>query len=1092
VSDAPDVVGIDERVDVVVVTHNSAGHLPSALDALPAGAAVVVVDNASSDDSADMARGLGARVVTNEVNAGFAAAANQGAALGDRPVIVFLNPDASVSAGDLRRLVDALDHEPGLAVVSPRLVTSDGDQRVDWPYPSAGRAWREAVLTSLPSRTGHLLRRKPTAQMPRTRRVRRGFVIGACFVVRRAAFEAVGGFDARFWLYGEEADLCERLERAGWEIGVVEDAVAHHEGGASAAGIEDLVFEHFQRGAEHFVAKRGGPRAVRSLRLAEVVGSATRAVLPGPPARRGYHRRRLERLARVLRRAPGAVALDSPATRATGAGLVVCSLEAWDEVWRRNQFLVRELLRADPDRRVLFVEPAFDVVHELRRGGDRRPALGLRPLDADGRVVRFEPSKIWPRLLGPFADRSLRRQIVAAAAALGFDRPDLWVNDPSYAPLVDATGWPATYDITDDWTKAGGPARVRERVARREARLLDGCGSVVVCSPDLADARRGARPDLELIPNAVDVDHFTRPRSRPNDLPPGPVGLYVGTLHDDRLDLDLVVDLASALPELHVTLVGPDSLSPSTHAVLGACPNVHLLGPRPYDDVPAYLQHADVVIVPHLRTEFTESLDPIKAYECVAVGRPTVATPVAGFRDLGSPVVCAEGPAFVAAVRRAFERTGHAASTGRPPVLPSWAERAEAFGDALRLARTRLDARALRVVYLDHCARLSGGELALVRLVRALRAQRGIEAHVVLGESGPLVERLEAVGAQVEVQALDARVASVARDRVRPGGLGPDRAIAAGRDALALTRRLRDLHPDLVHTNSLKSALYGGFAARAAGVPVVWHLRDRIATDYLPATAVRLVHNVARWIPAAVIVPSQSTSETIVRALGPDQPCHIIHDMVDLPGDGSDVHELPVARRGDDPFRAVMVGRLAPWKGQHVFLDAFSMAFGDGDQNAVIVGSAMFGEDEYESALRAQVELLGLGGRVRFAGFVEDVGAELAMADCVVHASVIAEPFGQVVVEAMAAGRPVIATDLGGPREVVTDGVDGLLCPPDDPIALAEQLARLAADPELRAALGAAAARRARDFSADALGPLVAACYEGVRSRRRVAARSRR
>jgi glycosyltransferase involved in cell wall biosynthesis/GT2 family glycosyltransferase len=1093
VSDGHDAAAKDQRIDVVIVTHNSAEHLPQALGGLPDGVSVVVIDNASSDRSAAVADDLGLRVVANSVNAGFAAAANQGSALGDRPVVVFLNPDATIGADDLRHLVEALDRAPELAVVSPRLVGPDGDQRVDWPYPSAARAWRDALLPSFSSGTGLRRTRKPSTQRPRTRRVRRGFVIGACFAVRREAFEAVGGFDARFWLYGEEADLCARLEQAGWGIGVVEVAVAHHEGGASATGIEDVVFEHFQRGAEHFVAKRGGACSVASLRLAELIGSAMRVVLPGTTTRRDYHRRRVDRLLRVLRRRPGTVPLDSPATRAAGVGLVVCSLEAWDEVWRRNQFLVRELLRADAHRRVLFVEPPFDVAHELRRRGSRRPAPGLRPLEDDGRIVRVEPRKVWPRLLGPFADRSLRRQITSAAAELGFDRPDLWVNDPSFAPLVDGTSWPATYDITDDWTKAGGPTRVRQRVERREARLLDACGAVVVCSSDLAGARRAARPDLEVIPNAVDVEHFTRPRPRPADLPRAPVAVYVGTLHDDRLDVDLVVELASALPEVGIALVGPDSLSPSAQAELGLCSNVHLLGPRAYDDVPGYLQHADVVIVPHLRTPFTESLDPIKAYECVAVGRPTVATPVAGFRGLGPPVVCAEPPAFVAAVRAALASPVEATELtmrGGGAVLPSWAARGQAFRDALVRARLDADTRPLRVVYLDHCARLSGGELALVRLVQAVRIQRGVEAHVVLGESGPLVGRLEAAGAEVEVQALDARVASVPRDRVTARGLGADRAVAAGRDALALTRRLRELHPDLVHTNSLKSALYGGIAARAAGVPVVWHLRDRIATDYLPAPAVRLVHNLARWIPAAVIVPSLSTSLTIVRALGPDQPCHIIHDMVDLPDADLDEHDADHPT-SPGPFRAVMVGRLAPWKGQHVFLDAFAAAFADGAEEAVVVGSAMFGEDDYEASLHAQVERLGLDGRVRFAGFIDDVGPELARADCVVHASVIAEPFGQVVVEAMAAGRALIASDLGGPSEVVTDGVDGLLCPPDDPAALADRLRRLDADPELRMALGEAAAQRARDFSAEALGPLVAACYDGVRSRHRGAARSR-
>jgi teichuronic acid biosynthesis glycosyltransferase TuaH len=107
--------------------------------------------------------------------------------------------------------------------------------------------------------------------------------------------------------------------------------------------------------------------------------------------------------------------------------LVVCSLEDWDEVWRRNQFLVREMMRADTELRVLFVEPAADVLHAIRR---RRPVAttGLRELEP-GRLWALKPRKIWPRVAGPWADRSLMQQLRHAIAAVGFGAPTLWIND---------------------------------------------------------------------------------------------------------------------------------------------------------------------------------------------------------------------------------------------------------------------------------------------------------------------------------------------------------------------------------------------------------------------------------------------------------------------------------------------------------------------------------------------------------------------------------------------------------------------------------------------------------------------------------------
>jgi glycosyltransferase involved in cell wall biosynthesis len=176
----------------------------------------------------------------------------------------------------------------------------------------------------------------------------------------------------------------------------------------------------------------------------------------------------------------------------------------------------------------------------------------------------------------------------------------------------------------------------------------------------------------------------------------------------------------------------------------------------------------------------------------------------------------------------------------------------------------------------------------------------------------------------------------------------------------------------------------------------------------------------------------------------------------------------------------VMLGRLAPWKGQDVFLRAFAAAFPDGTEMATIAGSAMFDEDDYAQELIHLAEQLGIGARVNFAGFVEDVSVLLSECDVVIHASVIAEPFGQVVVEGMAAGLPVIAAAAGGPLEVITDDVDGLLFPPGNVQALAMQMQRVARDESLRTRLGEAARQRAQDFTPDRIAAAVELVWHSV------------
>jgi teichuronic acid biosynthesis glycosyltransferase TuaH len=385
---------------------------------------------------------------------------------------------------------------------------------------------------------------------------------------------------------------------------------------------------------------------------------------------------------------PGDSTLIAAQRGAGASSLVVCSLEPWGDVRRRMRILVDELVSLDPRLQVLYVTPAFDVPHQLRQGSVHGIA-GPRLERVHPQIHVLRPRKWLPRVIGPYADRALERQILKAAARLGLHDPLLWVNDAAYAEFSVHSGWPSLYDITDDWLLMPLPPRQRDRLASNEKLLLEHSGAVVVCSPDL-ERTRGTDRAVELIPNGVDVELFRTPRTRPSSLPPAPVALYVGTLHAERrLDVPLLLDLARALPDVHIALLGPNHLPTETTAELERVPNIHLLGPRPYDQVPAFMQHADVVIIPHLVNPFTESLDPIKAYECVAAGRPTIATPVAGFRQLGPPVVIADRDDFVRATADALATAG---SPGQPTgfeeaPVPSWRQRAEAMAEVMERVR---------------------------------------------------------------------------------------------------------------------------------------------------------------------------------------------------------------------------------------------------------------------------------------------------------------------------------------------------------------------------------------------------------------------
>lgn len=594
---------------------------------------------------------------------------------------------------------------------------------------------------------------------------------------------------------------------------------------------------------------------------------------------------------------------------------------------------------------------------------------------------------------------------------------------------------------------------------------------------------------VHVIPPGVDLDVFcpgdARDARRALGIAPSTWVVFTVRRLVPRMGLDVLLDAWRRIAREHedalLVVAGEGGLRRELERraeELAVADSVRFAGPIPDEQLVTYYRAADVCVVPSIALEGFG----LVVLEALACGTPVVGSDVGGLPEiltrLSPSLLVPHGDAAALAERLAAARDGREplpdANTCRTFAESfSWRQVAARHEEIYERAVRRPEQTVPRIVYIDHCARLSGGELALLRLLQALEA---VDAHVILGEEGPLVRRLIDAGISVEVRPMARAARHFPRDRVTTSGVGASTIVHASLYTAALARHLRRLRPDLVHTNSLKAALYGGTAGRLAGIPVVWHVRDRIADDYLPRSAVRLVRAAATRIPTAIIANSYATLATL--ANNNAVPRFVVPSPVSVPDSFRGLQRREGARV--DVLRVGMVGRFAPWKGQHVVLDAFAQAFRDGSERLVIVGAPLFGEDAYEAQLRRRTKALGLEPRVEFTGFSEDVWSVLRDLDVLVHASVTPEPFGQVIVEGMAAGLPVVATRAGGPAELVRDGVDGLLYPPGDPAALAARLRTLAADAGLRARLGAAARETARSFTPDAAAARVMKVYERV------------
>jgi glycosyltransferase involved in cell wall biosynthesis len=234
----------------------------------------------------------------------------------------------------------------------------------------------------------------------------------------------------------------------------------------------------------------------------------------------------------------------------------------------------------------------------------------------------------------------------------------LWLNPHDAVHMAGRMGEQAViYDITDDWALASGSPQEKQLIQEQDHLLCKKADLVVVCSQALEQSRKSLAKRILLLPNGVNVEHYQSvSRAQKAGAWPSPVFGYTGTLHSDRVDVNLIAAIAAAFPQGSVVLVGPGKLQNEDLQLLSKYKNVHFTGAVPYAQIPKNMAEFDVCIVPHVESEFTESLNPIKLWEYLASGKPIVSSNVAGFREYSELCHIASGASeFVAACQAALQ-----------------------------------------------------------------------------------------------------------------------------------------------------------------------------------------------------------------------------------------------------------------------------------------------------------------------------------------------------------------------------------------------------------------------------------------------------
>jgi glycosyltransferase involved in cell wall biosynthesis len=350
----------------------------------------------------------------------------------------------------------------------------------------------------------------------------------------------------------------------------------------------------------------------------------------------------------------------------------------------------------------------------------------------------------------------------------------------------------------------------------------------------------------------------------------------------------------------------------------------------------------------------------------------------------------------------------------------------------------------MRIFFLDQSGKPGGAELCLIDIAKPYRDR----ALVGLFANGSFKNLLQQNHIPVEV--LTTQAIQVQKESNFIQGLK-----SLGQLIPLMTKVVKKAHEyDLIYANTQKALVVGAIASYFSGRPLVYHLHDILSPEHFSRTNLRIAVNLANSFASLVIANSQASKTAFIKAGGRQDIIQVVYNGFEPKTyqiDESTINKLQQDLGFAGKFVVGHFSRLAPWKGQHILIDAIAKC--PSQVTAILVGDALFGEQNYVQQLHQQVAKLGLENRVKFLGFRSDIPQLMSACNLITHTSTSPEPFGRVIVEAMLCQKPVVAAKAGGAMELVEHGLNGFLVTPGEPQELAQVITTCLQETEITATI---------------------------------------
>jgi len=743
---------------------------------------------------------------------------------------------------------------------------------------------------------------------------------------------------------------------------------------------------------------------------------------------------------------------------------IVCYAEDWGRLPSSTQHLMRGLSRTHP---ILWVDSLGLRAPSASKGDLSRIITKLKRFvsgikEVEPKIFVLTPIVIplykytlvrWiNRLILKFViKRFLRKQGIADFIQ--------WSSCPSSANMVNALGEKANiYYIGDEFSEF--TQFDQGLVGKLERRLLIGADLLLVVSDQLAKTKAQFNPLVIKIPHGCDYAHFAQTQVfAENDIPsdlqniPNPRIGYYGLIRD-WFEFDMLHNIFGSHPEWSLTLIGPSDTDTSK---ISSLPNVHLLGPKPYTELPKYLRGFDVCIIPYRKTEITINANPLKLLEYLSSGKPVVTTDLPSVYPYRDGLIITSSPAeFEAGIQKALgeceSRKCH--TRMRLAEANSWQSRVDKIESIFDshiypFFEKRQPSKNIQIRNEDYSQKPKPVVMHLIAAMNIAGAEK-----VVLN-----------LLSQSKICPFDLRVTSFVRG-IDGGGTEFLKA-AAGcgakidriqtyhrwdfRDVGHLLRIIKRHNVAIIHSHGYKSDISGVIASKLTGVPIIATAHGFTGAD----ANLRFNENLGRFFLrfANTILPvSENIREKLAYSGVPENKINIVPNAVDFDyfrgAPNSDFRKCWGVRRHEILIGSA--GRLSVEKAHINLIKALGKLSPDARANLKIV---IAGTGPQEQNIRDEADRIGISEKLIFAGFIEDMRSFYQALDIFCLPS-LTEGLPLTILEAAASCRAIVASKVGSIGNMIDHSTDGFIVAAGDIEGLSDSLQHLISSPQLRESFG--------------------------------------